>query len=58
MRDACVRLVLLSACHSGAAGRALHLEAFEAGVRAVRTDRQFGDEAPPPTNFWSLPMPR
>ena len=88
MREAGVRLVLLSACHSGVAGRTLHeagipnvvmvdqrypmaagaaalfnrqfytrlargrclLEAFEAGVRAVRTDRDFGDEAPPPRN--------
>jgi len=88
MREAGVRLALLSACHSGAAGRALHqagipdvvmvderypmhadaaalfnrqfyarlargkrpLEAYKAGVRAVRTDRRFGDEAPPPRN--------
>jgi tetratricopeptide (TPR) repeat protein len=88
MQGANVRLVLLSACHSGAAGRALHEagipnvvmvderypmhaevaaifnrqfyawlargkppgEAYEAGVRAVRTDRRFGDEAPPPRN--------
>jgi hypothetical protein len=88
MQGANVRLVLLSACHSGAAGRALHeagvpnvvmvderylmhaevaaifnrqfyarlargkppSEAYEAGVRAVRMDRRFGDEAPPPRN--------
>jgi tetratricopeptide (TPR) repeat protein len=88
MQGANVRLVLLSACHSGAAGRALHKagipnvvmvderyrmhaevaaifnrqfyarlargkppsEAYEAGVRAVRMDRHFGDEAPPPQN--------
>ena len=88
MGEAGVRLALLSACHSGTAGRALHeagipnvvmvderypmhadaaalfnrqfyarlargrrpLEAFEAGVRAVRTDRRFGDAAPPPRN--------
>ncbi|GEM_PF-2273839 len=29
------------------------LEAFEAGVRAVRTDRSFGDEAPPPKNEYT-----
>ena len=88
MQGANVRLVLLSACHSGAAGRALHEagipnvvmvderypmhaevaaifnrqfyarlargkppgEAYEAGVRAVRMDKRFGDEAPPPRN--------
>jgi tetratricopeptide (TPR) repeat protein len=88
MQRANVRLVLLSACHSGAAGRALYeagipnvvmvderypmhaevaaifnrqfyarlargkppSEAYEASVRAVRMDRHFGDEAPPPRN--------
>ena len=91
MREAGVRLALLSACHSGEAGRTLHeagipnvvmvderypmaagaaalfnrqfyarlargrrpLVAFEAGVRAVRTDRNFGDEAPPPRSEYT-----
>jgi tetratricopeptide (TPR) repeat protein len=91
MREAGMRLALLSACHSGVVGRALHeagipnvvmvderypmaaraaalfnrqfyawlarghrpLEAFEAGIRAVRTDRDFGDEAPPPRNEYT-----
>ena len=91
IREAGVRLALLSACHSGAAGRTLHeagipnvvmvderypmaagaaalfnrqfyarlargrrpLVAFEAGVRAVRTDRNFGDEAPPPRSEYT-----
>ncbi len=88
LKGAGVRLVLLSACHSGIAGRALHeagilnvvmvderypihpgaaavfnrqfyallargkppRTAFNAGVEAVRTHREFGDEAPPPRN--------
>ena len=96
MGEAGVRLALLSACHSGAAGRALHeagipnvvmvderypmhadaaalfnrqfyarlargrcpLEAFQAGVRAVRTDRRFGDEVPPPRNEYGEIEPR
>ena len=96
MREAGVRLALLSACHSGAVGRALHeagipsvvmvderypmaaeaaalfnrqfyarlargkrpLEAFEASVRAVRTDQDFGDEKPPPRNECGEVEPR
>jgi hypothetical protein len=96
MREAGVRLALLSACHSGAAGGALHeagipnvvmadedypmaagaaalfnrqfyarlargkrpLEVFESGVRAVRTDRNFGDESPPPRNEFGQIVPR
>jgi len=96
MTGAGVRLALLSACHSGAAGRALHeagipnvvmvderypmaagaaalfnrqfyarlargkrpLETYEAGVRAVRTDKRFGDEAPPPQNEYGEVEPR